>query len=443
MFIGRDNELNILTKAYEKESFQSVMIGGKLGLGKSTLISNFVEDKEHLWFTAEAVNDKMNLSLFTRVLGFDDSFTSWETAFSSLVKMMGKKRKIVIIDNLYNLQTPGSGFTEAVIKAKDGCFSTSNILLILVSDLCKSVLEEQAQTFGSQAIYLGELDYYDASRMLSSFNFEDRVRFYSCLGGIPKYLTSVDSNLSFEENICNLFFKPNGMLYIEPFVRSETDRREPLVYNSILRAISCGVNKLNSIVQYTGEEKYKVAKYLRVLVDEEVLQRIVPFGKDMESGRNGIYQMTDRSYLFWYRFVYGNQNIVDSGRGEAYAQECVFGDSLDAFVEETAFIDICQQFLRRRRPANIIELGKWWDTDTPVSIIAVDSDEETIVMGCRWHGAPISDDEMTLLSKRCYPITKSENIRYAYMSACGFDVDHAVCEQWSDIELSDHNHYRI
>lgn len=413
MLVGRDNELNILQDAYEQKGFRSIMVGGRLGVGKSTLISEFSKGKHCLWFTAEAVNDRMNLNLFTSMFSSEESFDTWDEALNALAGM-NRERTIVVIDNLHHLCTPGGRFVEALMKAIDESLSASDILLILISDLSKSELEDRAQKFRMQSLYLDELDYYNASAMLVAFSHEDRIRFYACLGGMPKYLAAVDPSLSFEENISDLFFKPNGMLYTEPFSRAETDRREPLVYNSILRAIACGYNKLNTIVEYSCEEKYKVAKYLRVLVDEEVIRRVLPFGKDAENARNGIYQIVDRSYLFWYRFIFGNQALIDRGNGEEYANSSVFGKVLEEFVDETALADICQQYLLRRTTPT--DIGKWWNDKMTGGVISLSKeDNESTIVVC--NRSDMSEPELISdYVNRNYPLGPSVKKKVVYVA---------------------------
>lgn len=435
MLIGRDSELNILQNAYEQKGFHLVMLGGRLGVGKSTLISEFIKGKKFLWFTAEAVNDRMNLDLFARLLDCNESFDTWDAAFHSLAVMCGE-RTVVVVDNLHHLRTPGGGFIEALNSARNCCLATSDVLLILVSDLAKSALENQAHQLGANALYLAEFDYYDASAMLEVFSNEDKIRFYACLGGMPKYLATVDPSLSFEENIRNLFFKPSGMLYTEPFTRAETDRREPLVYNSILRAIACGHNKLNTIVAYSGEEKYKVAKYLRVLVDEDVIRRVLPFGKDAENARNGIYQIVDRSYLFWYRFIFGNQAVIDCDDGKAYADSFVFGKVLEEFVDETALADICQQHLIRRTVQTPVEIGKWWNDRMTGGVISLSKEDcESMIVVCNGHGVS-EPDKITDYMNRNYPLGPAVKRRYVYMARSLMqEYPTGYCEVWNSDTL--------
>ena len=52
MFIGRERELATLERLYRKSGFQFPAIYGRRRVGKTTLISRFVEDKPTVFFTA-------------------------------------------------------------------------------------------------------------------------------------------------------------------------------------------------------------------------------------------------------------------------------------------------------------------------------------------------------------------------------------------------------
>ena len=79
MFVGRKNELNELQEGYDSGTFQCVVLYGRRRIGKTYLISRFIEDKPAIFYTAQEVNDKLNLSHFTeKVLGFFKMGGFWD-----------------------------------------------------------------------------------------------------------------------------------------------------------------------------------------------------------------------------------------------------------------------------------------------------------------------------------------------------------------------------
>lgn len=427
MLIGRDRELKILQEAYECGGCQTVFVAGKTGVGKSALLSEFIKSKPGIYFTAESVNDALNLSLFHQTVAerYPDvpDFIDWKVALHIVSQFSQGKRLILVIDDVSNLLIASSNFLNSLLDVMSGATDSSDFLLILAGTYSRSVLEKLNIKLGGRAVYLDQLDYFDASKMLDGFSSEDKLRLYACLGGVPKYLTMVDAGISFEENIYNLFFAQKGVLNIEPFARARTDTREPQVYNAILRAIACGANRLSSIVEYSGEEKYKIAKYLKVLVDADVINRIVPHGKDAENSRNGIYQITDKSYLFWYRFVFGNK-IHRKEFGPA-TLPCVFGNSLECYVYDVISRDVCVQYLSRsnsngRLPFEAESVGMWWDDGTKIDVLASSSDStQTLNLESKWLGQVTIDEVKPVVEKK----SSDEGHWLFYLSRDGFTDD--------------------
>ena len=52
MFIGRERELTALNTLYESDRFEFVVIYGRRRVGKTALISRFIEDKNAIYFMA-------------------------------------------------------------------------------------------------------------------------------------------------------------------------------------------------------------------------------------------------------------------------------------------------------------------------------------------------------------------------------------------------------
>ena len=60
MFIGRESELNALNRLYNSGKFEFAVIYGRRRVGKTALISEFIKDKEAIFFTGVETNAKQN-----------------------------------------------------------------------------------------------------------------------------------------------------------------------------------------------------------------------------------------------------------------------------------------------------------------------------------------------------------------------------------------------
>ena len=105
MFVGRQEELMELQEGYDSGTFQCVVLYGRRRIGKTYLISRFMEDKPGIFFTAQEVNDTLNLSHFTeKILEFfqlTDSgiqFRDWDSAFKFLADRAKERQFVLAFD---------------------------------------------------------------------------------------------------------------------------------------------------------------------------------------------------------------------------------------------------------------------------------------------------------------------------------------------------------
>ena len=105
MFIGRERELATLNKLYASDKFEFVVIYGRRRVGKTALISQFIDDKNAIYFMGVESNAKQNLENFSKSImsyhtGMDaeTSFLSFQAALEYVFKLSEKERIILAID---------------------------------------------------------------------------------------------------------------------------------------------------------------------------------------------------------------------------------------------------------------------------------------------------------------------------------------------------------
>lgn len=421
------------------------MIYGRRRIGKTYLISHFIQDKPAIFFTAQEANDKINLSMFTSKIlsffGMDESgieFRDWNSAFSFLAEHAKNRQFILAFDEFPYACNANRGLRSIVQNAIDHQLKDGKMFLILcgshVAFMEKDVLGSKSPLFGRRTMQfrLTGFDYLDAAAMLEGVSCEDKVRYYACVGGTPHYLAQINPELSFEENMKRLYFRPSGYLYSEPFMLLQQELREPAVYNSIISSIASGATRLKDIVLKTGEEKTKISKYIRTLIEMRLVERILPFGEDEGTSRKGIYQICDACYRFWYRFVFGNQTEIDAGIGQQMAEAVVFGEGLASFIGRPAFEQICMQYMMRlnkelKLPFLATSFGKWWGNDnvkreeTDLDLVMGDKAGQQMIVGeCKWRNAPASKSDIECWMAKNYLLSNYKKRYYVYFSKSGY-----------------------
>ncbi len=462
MFIGREHELNKLQQLYWEDKFQMVVLYGRRRIGKTTLISKFIEDKPAIFFTAQEANDAINLAAFSRKVyrffGIPDStgsFSDWNAALEFVGEKAKEQQFVLAFDEFPYAATENRSLKSIFQNAIDHLLKDSRLFLILcgsqVSFMENDVLGYKSPLFGRRTAQfkLEGFDYYDAARLLEGFCNEDKIRLYSCIGGTPHYLAQVNPHETFKENIQRLYFDISGYLYNEPMMLLQQELREPAMYNSIISVIARGASRLNEIATGISEESSKVNKYLQTLINLQIVQKAYPFGEDPAGSRRGIYRLADYCYNFWYRFVFPNRPEIESGNGDLIADSELSPEQLNGYIGKPAFEDICRQYLNRLNrkkelPFTATSFGSWWGNDpkakaqTDLDVIAANKNLKQILIGeCKWRPADTlgSSDIEGWMSKTHLLPEYTERYYYCFSKAGFTDSVKSFAEKQDRLKL--------
>lgn len=404
MFLAREKELDSLEKMYGKDKFQMVVVYGRRRIGKTSLLNKFVEDKNHIYFPAEEVNDQLNLQKFSKILGEKLGISNfpavddWNTLFSIINEKFADEKLVLIIDEYPYAATANKSLNSILQHVIDYEFKNTNIFLILcgssMSFMENSVLGEKSPLFGRRTgqLKINPLDYYDAAKFYPDAGNEDKIKYYACVGGTPYYLSLIDPNLSFEENIRDLYFEVSGYLMNEGILLMKQEFREPANYNAVLQAIASGSTTLSEIVGFTKLESSLVSKYLVVLQDLNYIEKIIPFGANSLKGKKSRYQITENFIAFWYRYVFSVKSEIERGNGEIFLNYALadLSNHIGKIFEE-----ISRQYMRRLNNSNNLpflakSFNTWWGKDKKGNLqevdIVIDSlvGKDMILGECKW-----------------------------------------------------------
>ena len=409
MFVGRERELAILERCYEKPEFQMVVMYGRRRVGKTTLLSIFAKDKPTLFFTAQEQSDRDNLKDLARQVvecfGLPDgiAFESWDAAFGFLAERAAASPFLFVFDEFPYAAEANPSLPSKLQIAIDHKFKGTAMCLVLCGSnqgfMEGDVLGKKSPLHGRRTMQMKiePFGYRDAARMLGNVSHDDAFRYYACIGGVPYYLAQVDPSLGFDENIRELFFSPDGFLFGEPPMLLRQELREPSLYNSILRAIAHGATRQSKIADTAGLERGHLTRYLRVLMDLGIVERIVPFGENAEKSKKGIYRLKDACYAFWYRFVAPVLADIEAGAGDLafrFVTPETLGEYLGHGFEGVCLEWLLDEALADRLPITATTVGTWWGTDsktrmqTDVDVLAASRTSKIAVIGeCKYRNS--------------------------------------------------------
>lgn len=434
MFLGREKELAALEKMYNKKTFQMAVVYGRRRIGKTSLLNEFIKDKNSLYLSAEEVNDSLNLQKFSRLLGEKLGISNfpmidnWNNFFTILKEQFRDTRLVVVIDEYPYAASANKSLNSILQHVIDYEFKDTNIFLILcgssMSFMENQVLGEKSPLFGRRTgqLKINPLDYYDAARFYPHVSIEDKIRYYACVGGTPYYLSLINQNLSFEENIRELYFEINGYLNNEGILLMKQEFREPANYNAVLQSIASGSNTLGEISSFTKLEPNLISKYLITLQELNYIERIIPFGANPLKGKTSQYHITENFIAFWYRYIFSTRTEIERGNGEVYFNLSL--DDLSNFIGPI-FEEIARQYLRRmnakgKLPFVAKSFGRWWGKDKSGNVQELDvvvesmDGKELLVGECKWRNSFKVNKAIESLDERAMYFSKYATTKYLF-----------------------------
>ncbi|MCL2665736.1 MAG: ATP-binding protein, partial [Defluviitaleaceae bacterium] len=249
MFIGRQKELDALSKQYKKDEFTFIPVYGRRRVGKTQLIEEFIRDKKSVFFTA--VNKgtyKSNVELLSRAI-FDNNeaapiYGSFYDALDGVNRMAEKEKLVFVIDEFPYLAQSDESVIGVLQQFIDLKFLKTNMLLILagssLSFMENQVLGYQSPLYGRRTgqIKLLPVDFQTARKFAPKLSKLDQAVMYGVTGAIPKYLSLFNDGLSLDENIKGQYFDRNAYLFEEPDNLLKQEFKEPALYQAIITAIA-------------------------------------------------------------------------------------------------------------------------------------------------------------------------------------------------------------
>ena len=123
-FIDREQELNFLLSEYRRSGSSLVVIYGRRRIGKTELISKFINDKKSIYFLATEEDEVQNRNAFKNTVSVllgnellrEARIDNWEILFKSLVAEKPNEKIILAIDEFQYLGLANSAFPSIMQK---------------------------------------------------------------------------------------------------------------------------------------------------------------------------------------------------------------------------------------------------------------------------------------------------------------------------------------
>lgn len=437
--------METLQREYAREGSALVILYGRRRVGKTTLISEFIKDKNALFFLASEEAEAQNRNAFKeKVAEFVNSnllrnadIKSWDVLFRAIMDTPFERKPVIVLDEFQYLGKANPAFPSIFQRIWEEILKDHSVMVILCGSLI-SMMESQTLAYDSPLygrrtaqIRLKQIPFRYYHAFFPNKSRRDLIELYAVTGGVPKYIELFSENKDIYSSIQTCILNRSGYLYDEPHFLLQQEVSEVGSYFSIIKAIAAGNAKLSAIASVLEIKSTSLTKYLKTLIDLDILEREVPITEENpEKSKKGLYKIKDNYLRFWFAFVYPNMSFIESGHSQLVMNKIrkSLVKNHVAFVYE----DVCKERMWELNaddvwPFNFTKLGRYWDSRDEIDIAALDPEGKNLILGeCKYWVEPVGISVLRSLEAKAETVAwkrDSRNVWYVIFSASGFTDD--------------------
>ena len=407
-FVDRAQEMATLQSEYDRDGSGLVVLYGRRRVGKTTLISEFIKNKNALFFLASEESESQNrLAFQEKAADFLNSellknveVKSWDVLFRAIMDTHFDSKPVIVLDEFQYLGKSNPAFPSVFQRIWEEILKDRQVMVILCGSLI-SMMQSQTLAYDSPLygrrtaqIRLKQIPFAYYHEFFPEKSRKELIEMYAVTGGVPKYMELFSQSNDIYSAIEKCVLNRSGYLYDEPYFLLQQEVSEVGSYFSIIKAIAAGNTKLSAIAGVLEVKSTSLTKYLKTLMDLDILEREVPVTEDSpEKSKKGLYKIKDNYLRFWFAFVYPNRSFIESGHGRIVMdkiRKSLVRNHI-AFVYE----DVCRERMWEMNakgawPFYFSKLGRYWDSKEEIDIAAIDPDGKNLILGeCKYWQEPV------------------------------------------------------
>lgn len=444
-FINRKKEIKFLNDEYLRNGSSLVILYGRRRIGKTELCKAFMKDKNTLYFLATEESETQNRNAFKDIVSDfcenellkNSKVNNWEILFKIILEKSKDGKLLLVIDEFQYLGKSNSAFPSIFQKIWDTILKDNNIMVILCGSLI-SMMEEQTLNYSSPLygrrtgqIKLKQIKFKHYNEFFEKKEYSELIKYYAITGGVPKYIELFYDGNNVYSSIYKNIISRQSFLYDEPNFLLQKEVSEIGSYFSIIKAIASGNQKLSKIAGVLEIKQTGITKYLKTLIDLDIIEREVPVTEENpEKSKKGLYKIKDNFLLFWFKFIYPNISFIESDN-----VDIVMNKIKDNFIDNHVsyvYEDICIEKMWELNKNNVFnfnfsKVGRWWNNDKEIDIVAFDNTEKNIIFGeCKFWGNKVGVNILAALEEKSKYVEWNKNNRkeqFILFSINGFTDD--------------------
>lgn len=418
-FINRHDELTFLEEEYAREGSSLIVLYGRRRVGKTALAANIILNKAGVYFLATEENEIQNKIAFKNIIAeytgsellLNAAIDKWDLIFKVWLDFEQDVKKIMVIDEFQYLGKTNAAFPSIFQKIWDTMLKDKNVMVILCGSLI-SMMESQTLTYSSPLygrrtgqIKLKQIPFTYYNEFFPNKTEKELIEYYAITGGVPKYIELFYDSKNIYSAIEKNILSKSSFLYDEPNFLLQREVSEVGSYFSIIKTIAAGNRKLSKIAASLETKQTSLTKYLKTLINLDILEREVPVTEDNpEKSKRGLYKIRDNFMLFWFKFIYPNLNYIESG----YSEPAMKKIKENLVVSHIAYIyeDVCIEKMWKLNAAgtwdfSFDKVGRWWNNNIEIDILALDNTGKNAIFGeCKYRTKKTGLDVLNELEEK-------------------------------------------
>lgn len=428
MLLNRGMEAAQLNQYYNRPGSGMVVVYGQKGIGKTSLIREFVQDKPHVYYLARSCSEREQIYRWGEELkayyGVSGGCLSYEDIFYS-IQHAGSGKRVLVIDEFQNILKADSTFFPSLYQFLKNP-SKEEFLVVLCSSSVCFVENNMIKKMGEAAhglrglLKLRKLRFTDLRQYFPAYDLKQCICLYALLDGLPGLWKHIDTTLSVKENVVRNMLDTDGFFLREAMSEVSEELRETAVYNTILTGLAEGRNTLQELYSHTGFSRAKISVYLKSLMELEFVEKVFSFDTEGHANtKKGYYRIKSHLVDFYYRFVYPHASDAELLNGKAFYEKYIEKD-FRAFVD-VHFKEICREYMEGENTAGklpfaLTKIGEWIGKQGCVDIVGSTEGGNCLIGACFF--MPMVTYE---LYEELLLAAKQAKIAYSYIYLFGID----------------------
>ena len=332
--------VDAIVEQYNQGRMEMSVVHGPYSVGKTYIareLQNRLGKNHTIYLLGRLANESIHIRSIERALEVPTGeYKTLEDALRGVFQASLDKRVMFIIDDYPSFVDTAPQAPLVLRDLMETYRDHGNVFVLLmgthVDQLKGRILGESSliATYIHSYFKVNPCTPDDVRALGWDYTDEDLAKIYYVTGGMAGNLVHIDSSLSVDENIVRLFFKPQGLLCMEPQRLLMRYIRNVGAANAILYALAQLDKPFYTELCHASELKSGTfATRMADLLDMEIIGRIQ--GGSRGPLRYADYHFVNTMFQFWYQFVFPHLEEINCGQGQ-YIYDTIAKPALDTLA---------------------------------------------------------------------------------------------------------------